>query len=277
MGVADDFKKWTNSAGLGLLTRTTGFDKASGAVVADFKNDNPLKAHADYKATKAGDVAAAARLVQALVKPESIEAAKKVFGDDVIYVPVHTEKASGRNNIPNALAMHYSAKIGVEVDITITQANRVFHTGANAMERLLARAEFAGDIEHGRRYVQVDDVTTMGSTLADLASHIRSHGGEVAGLVVLVNAMRGGTMAPASKTIKELEARHGDEISKLFGIEPGALTASEAQYLIGFRTTDELRNRVAKAAQERIARLHAKELLPERQDPSGGVTASRAS
>jgi hypothetical protein len=89
--------------------------------------------------------------------------------------------------------------------------------------------------------------------------------------------MRGGTMAPASKTIKELEARHGDEISKLFGIEPGALTASEAQYLIGFRATDELRNRVAKAAQERIARLHAKELLPERQDPSGGVTASRAS
>jgi orotate phosphoribosyltransferase-like protein len=79
--------------------------------------------------------------------------------------------------------MHYSAKIGVEVDITITQANRVFHTGANAMERLLARAEFAGDIEHGRRYVQVDDVTTMGSTLADLASHIRSHGGEVAGSV----------------------------------------------------------------------------------------------
>jgi hypothetical protein len=123
----------------------------------------------------------------------------------------------------------------------------------------------------GQHYVLVDDVATMGSTLADLASYIRSQGGEVAGSVTLVNAMRGGTMTPASKTILELEARHGDEIRKLFGIEPGALTASEAQYLLRFRTTDELRNRVAKAGRERSERLRAKG-VSEGQDSQGGVT-----
>lgn len=81
-----------------------------------------------------------------------------------------------------------------------------------------------------------------------------------------------GIMTPASKTINELEARHGEEIGNIFGIEPGALTASEAQYLLGFRTTDELRNRVAKARSERSARLRAKGVLPERQDSPGGVT-----
>lgn len=265
--------------GEAMNQRTTGFDKASGTVIADFKNDYPMKVHADYKAAKGGDVDAAARLVQALVKPESIQEAKEAFGEDVIYAPVHAEEASGKNQIPNMLALHYSVGTGAVVDDEITQTNRAFHTGANAMERLLARSEFGGTVEAGRRYVLVDDVTTMGSTLADLASYIRSQGGEVAGSVVLVNAARSGMMIPASKTIRELEARHGDEIRKLFGIEPSALAASEAQYLLGFRTTDELRNRVAKAKQERLARLRAKGVLSESEDPQGSVTPrlSRAS
>jgi hypothetical protein len=69
------------------------------------------------------------------------------------------------------------------------------------------------------------------------------------------NAPRSGTMEPSSKTIKELEARHGNEIEKLFGIKPEALTQSESQYILGFRTTDELRKRVAKARLERQDRL----------------------
>ncbi|MBX6420186.1 MAG: hypothetical protein IRZ06_04135, partial [Nevskia sp.] len=251
--------------------RSTGFDKASGTVVADFKNDIPLKANPDYKAAKAGDTDAAVRLVKALVKPESIEAAR-AFGKDVTYVPVHAEEAAGLNKIPSALAAYYAKQTGADVGGTIVQTNRAYHTGANAMERLLARAEFSGKVEPGRRYVLVDDVTTMGSTLADLAHYIRSQGGEVAGSVVLVNAMRGGKMTADAKTVRELEARHGDEIRKLFGIEPRALTGPEAQYLIGFRTTDELRNRVAKARLERIARLHAKGVFPESQDSRGEIS-----
>ncbi|MCX8516618.1 MAG: hypothetical protein ORN29_00825 [Rhodoferax sp.] len=67
-------------------------------------------------------------------------------------------------------------------------------------------------------------------------------------------------MEPSVKTIKELEARHANQISKLFSIEPGALTRSEAEYLIGFRTTDELRGRVIKAGQTRQARHFEKDV-----------------
>ena len=240
--------------------RRTGFDKASGTVLADFRDHLALKGHPDYQAAKAGDLEAALRLVQALVQPESLEFAKTRFGREVIYLPVHAEEATGRNAIPVALAAHYAAHVGAAVDAGVVQSNRAFHTGANAMERLVSRASFTGEVQAGKRYVLVDDVTTMGSTLADLAGYVRAQKGEVAGSVLLANASRSGIMEPSVKTIKELEARHANQISKLFSIEPGALTRSEAEYLIGFRTTDELRSRVIKAGQTRQARHFEKDV-----------------
>ena len=240
--------------------RRTGFDKASGTVLADFRDHLALKGHPDYQAAKAGDLEAALRLVQALTKPESLEFAKTRFGSEVIYLPVHAEEATGRNAIPVALAAHYAAHVGAAVDAGVVQSNRAFHTGANAMERLVSRASFTGEVQAGKRYVLVDDVTTMGSTLADLAGYVRAQKGEVAGSVLLANASRSGIMEPSVKTIKELEARHANQISKLFSIEPGALTRSEAEYLIGFRTTDELRGRVIKAGQTRQARHFEKDV-----------------
>ncbi|GAB3359163.1 MULTISPECIES: glucosaminidase domain-containing protein [Giesbergeria] len=194
-----------------------GFNEGSATVIGTFKNDIPMKAHPDYKAAKGGDLMAAAALVQDLVKPEDLQSAHEKFGSDVVFVPVHAEEAAGRNQIPNALAMMYAANSGAEVDTSIAQANRAFHTGAGAMERLLARAEFSGYVEPGRRYVLVDDVTTMGSTLADLAAYIQSSGGDVAGSVVLVNAMRGGKIQADRKTVNQLEARHGEVVRELFG------------------------------------------------------------
>jgi hypothetical protein len=60
-----------------------------------------------------------------------------------------------------------------------------------------------------------------------------------------------------------LERRFGDEIRTIFGIEPAALTREEAQYLIGFRTADELRNRAAAAKQARVERLRSKGIWSE--------------
>jgi hypothetical protein len=49
------------------------------------------------------------------------------------------------------------------------------------------------------------------------------------------------------------------------GIDPGALTANEANSLSGFRTADELRNRAAQAAEEINLRLRAKGFQLEAQ------------
>lgn len=250
-----------NGAMPAALSRAHGgkaFNEGSATVIGTFKNDMPMKAHPDYKAAKGGDMAAALRLVQDLVTPEDLQTAKDQFGQNSVFVPVHAEEASGRNKIPIALAAYYAQSVGAALDPNLLQANRAYHTGADAMQRLIARTEFNGAVVPKQHYVLVDDVTTMGSTLADFAAYIQRNGGEIAGSVVLVNAMRGGKIQVDRKTANQLEARHGEVIRELFGFGPQQLTAPEAQYLIGFRTADELRTRFLKAGRDRGDRLSSK-------------------
>jgi hypothetical protein len=73
------------------------------------------------------------------------------------------------------------------------------------MQRLIAPSEFAGAIEVGAAHVLVDDVGTMGGTLADLSDYIQENGGRVAGSVLQVNAARSGRVIPATKLLELLD------------------------------------------------------------------------
>lgn len=123
------------------------------------------------------------------------------------------------------------------------------------MERMLSRPRFNGPVDPGRRYVLVDDVSTMGGTLAELADHIRRNGGEVVGAITLVNASREGHFAARRMQTREIERRYGDDVRELFGIDPAGLTADEAKYILNFRDADALRNRAASAVRDRSIRL----------------------
>jgi hypothetical protein len=237
--------------------RTHGFPPQFGAPLSLFRVDARLKAHPLYHAAKAGDAEAAAGLVMDLARPLA-EQAQTNFSPGVIYVAPHALEASGDNAIPQALAQVIANVAGGEADLEIVQTTRVFHTGADPMERLNNRPEFDGIVRPDADYVLVDDVTTMGGTLADLAHHIILGGGQVIGAMVLVNASRSQALAPDSRVVTELERRHGPTIRDVFKIDPGALTADEARYLLGFRSADEIRNRSAKAKQETDKRLRAK-------------------
>lgn len=226
------------------------------------RSTDALKAHPDYTAAKAGDAEAAARLVEALVTPENLAAAKK-FGADVMWAYPHAEEATGRNAIPSMLANKYAAQTGGTVAEPIVQTNRAFHAGADAMQRMIARPVFDGPVQRGARYVLVDDVSTMGSTLAELANHITANGGQVVGVATLANSGRAPTIPAEPGQTKLLEKRYGDTIRELFQVEPAALTRDEARYLTGFRSADELRNRAAAAARARTERLRAKGLRQE--------------
>jgi len=54
------------------------------------------------------------------------------------------------------------------------------------------------------------------------------------------------------------EKRYTHEIEEIFGIVPKALTANEANYLVGFKSADEIRNRLVKARKETDLRLRSK-------------------
>jgi predicted amidophosphoribosyltransferase len=107
---------------------------------------------------------------------------KAAIKSNVIFVAPHAREAPGDNAIPQVLARALASATGAEADRDIVQRTRVFHTGADPMERLNNRARFDGPVRKGARYVLMDDVMTMGGTLAELAHYIQSGGGRCPGL-----------------------------------------------------------------------------------------------
>jgi hypothetical protein len=222
-----------------------------------FDDDAPLKAHFAYREAKAGDIPAAVSLVSDLALPFLIQN-KHQLPQEACYVAPHAREASGDNAIPQVLAQACAMISGGTADDDIVQISRVFHTGADPMERIAARATFEGLVRPNAIHILVDDVTTMGGTLAELADFIQIRGGKIGGMIVMVNAGRVKNLCPAQTNVQKIENRFGHEIERILGIQPKALTANEANHLIGFRSADEIRNRLAKARQETNLRLRSK-------------------
>ncbi|MCK0512734.1 hypothetical protein [Aromatoleum buckelii] len=75
---------------------------------------------------------------------------------------------------------------------------------------------------------------------------------------MLVNAGRNPALVPGKKFVWLIKERFDEEFTKVFGFEPDALTANEAEYLVGFKSIDAIRNRLAAAEQEIDCRLRSK-------------------
>ena len=236
------------------------------AALSVFREDRAIKSHPAYIDAKAGNVDAAIQLVSDLAAP--LKAFVGLFDETTIFVAPHAKESAGDNAIPIVLSAFLAEHRSALLDDEIVQVNRVYHTGADAMERLIAPAEFEGEVISGGSYVIVDDVLTLGGTIADLSSYIQTNGGKVIGVVALVDASRSGSLSCNAKVLREIERRFGDEIRQQFGIEPSALTAEEAGYLIGFRSAEEIRGRAAKATEERRRRLRSKGILVDEMNDS---------
>ena len=252
-----------------LLPRLYGWPKGV-QPFALFNKDQQLKAHVAYPRAKAGDEAAALDLLLDVAVAWLYEHRAR-FAPRLVYVAPHAQEATGDNAIPQALAAVCAAVWGGTADSRIVQSDRVYHTGADAMERMAARAQFVGTVQPGERYVLVDDVTSLGGTLAELANYIQHGGGKIHDVVVLVNAGRNPALVPQPKNVQLLNRRFGDEIFNIFGIKPEALTANEAQYLVGFRSVDEIRNRLAAARQEIDRRLRSKGIARTLEGTTSGL------
>ena len=174
------------------------------------------------------------------------------------YVAPHAQEATGDNAIPQTLASVCAVMFQGYVDTEIVQSDRVYHTGADPMERMAARAHFLGQVHPGGNYVLVDDVTNMGGTLAELNNYIEAGGGKVNDVLVLVNAGRDPKLVPEAKFVRLIKERFDDTFTQVLGIEPDALTANEASYLVGFKSVDAIRNRLAEARKEIDRRLRSK-------------------
>lgn len=239
-----------------------------------FRRDGPLKAHPAYRQAKAGDKNAALELVLDLAVTWLYEHRER-FGPDLLFVAPHAQEATGDNAIPQTVATVCAEIFQGMVDTEIVQSDRVYHTGADPMERMAARAPFEGGVVVGARYVLIDDVTSLGGTLAELGNFIAAHGGVVEDVVVLVNAGRNPALVPGKKFVRLIKERFNDEFTEVFGIEPEALSANEAEYLVGFRSIDAIRNRLAKAEQEIDRRLRSKGIVRASEATASGAHADQ--
>ncbi|WP_199174465.1 conjugal transfer protein TraN [Limnohabitans sp. G3-2] len=238
-----------------------------------FTQDADLKASGAYLQAKAGHEQAAVRLLMDLAVSWLYEHRDR-FEPGLIFLAPHASEASGDNAIPQALATVCALMFQGTVDNEIVQSDRVFHTGADPMERMAARAQFEGVVISGAKYVLVDDVTNLGGTLAELSNYVQIFGGVVHDVVVLVNAGRDKSLVPSKKFVQLIKERFDDEFTEVFGIEPSALTANEANYLVGFTTIDGIRNRLAAAQQEIDRRLRSKGIARTAQGQASGASAA---
>ena len=103
-----------------------------------------------------------------------IHAHRDKFRSDCIFLAPFSRETSGDNAIPQVFAEVCAMVFGASTDQTIVQTTNVYHTRADAIERLALRPEFDGDVQPGKRHVLVGNVTNLGGTLAELTNYIQS-------------------------------------------------------------------------------------------------------
>lgn len=213
-----------------------------------------LKALDDYPAAKAGDTLAALRLVQALIKAETIEAICRSFQPDrqTCIVPVIAEEQSGENRIPLAFAKVLADSLGdLSVEENIVQISRVHRTGTGVDHRLAFAPEFSGNVRQDLRYIVVDDTLTLGGTLAALRAYIINRGGRVIGAAVMSGHPNALQLAPSPEILDSIRKKHGSAIDDYwnkefnYGIEQ--LTQAEAAQIYAAADVDALRDRITQA------------------------------
>jgi adenine/guanine phosphoribosyltransferase-like PRPP-binding protein len=220
-----------------------------------------MKNHPDYNAAKSGDTKAAFRLVDAMLSGENqkrkiAELAKK--NPDAILVAAHAEEKKGRNKIPYALMVAISKITGMEYNNTVVQTNKVGRTGSDRTHRLAYRPKFDGTVKSGRKYILIDDVITGGGTLSELRCFVENNGGKVENFVTAGAAQFSTNIALSAETQLKLESKYGiPQLEKflkeqnIYGGKIEYLTESEGKSLLAASSLNVIRERIAKARNEK--------------------------
>ena len=217
-------------------------------------SESAVKQHSYYWAAKTGDAVAADNLVRDTLNPLQVDTlATLLRGRRPILVSAHAYEQNGVNAIPEVFADELAQRLNWGIDGGVVQVNVVSHTGADGFSRLARQAEFDGAIQPGAEYVMVDDFVGMGGTLANLRGHIETHGGKVLAAVALTGKPHSVKLRLTQSSLDELRNKHGTELEhwwqERFGHAFGALTESEARYLIRTPDAATVRDRIAAAEQ----------------------------
>ncbi len=162
-------------------------------------------------------------------KPERLYALRENYPHAVLLPVVR------RNVLPMALA----DAIGLPVCREVYCLDSMPRKELSAMERLMHRPRFAGNVKPGTDYILVDDVVTQGGTMMALCDFVVSQGARVVAVAALAFATGASVIAPTQVHIDALENKFGMSVLYLlyeYGIiSPHMhLSASQVRYLLKF-------------------------------------------
>lgn len=205
-------------------------------------NGATLKGHPEYAAAKAGNLEAGLNVAKALIKPDKIN-----IPFDVI-VPVKQIDTGQYNALPRAAAFILAITLNRKVLLSVYQTNEVSHTKAGAATRILAQPHFAGVVEPGLRVLLLDDVVTLGSTIANLRGWLQHCGAHVVGCTSLASGFASTKLVPPIDLMDRLDTRHPNhaELAHSFGFNQYCWTNREARFLLE-RSDEELHTLITTA------------------------------
>lgn len=213
-----------------------------------------VQGHPAYRPAKQGDLDAALQLVSDVMSDDLIARLREKYAAfRPLLTGVHAVEDVSVNVIPQAMVAWLARQIGLEMESSLVQVNRVGHTKASGWHRLAHQAQFDGEVQAGRAYLLMDDFIGQGGTLANLRAFIEARGGRVVGAMALTGKSYSSRLALMAETLNALRAKHGDLESwwrERFGFGFESLTESEARYLLRAEDADTIRNRLATAEQE---------------------------
>jgi AcrR family transcriptional regulator len=201
-----------------------------------------LKRCAGYEAAKEqGDISAADAIVKKCVGTEKLQYIRKKYPDSFL-LPVITH----HNVLPLALCIN----IGLPISLTVQGFTPRRRTNLSAIERILCRPIFAGDITPGKNYILVDDVITQGATVAALIHFVTQNGGKVCAVTTLAYARGSRRIVPSKEIRDKLKQRFGKKIIRLFeeyGLGKDVLkqlSNAEMLYLLKFSDVESIRKKI---------------------------------
>ena len=211
-----------------------------------------LKDHADWAAAKTeADEEAAIRIVRETMQEAMLEGIFDACVAEGERPPLVVAPALTLAERSNALAIAYGTELafemGWEYADRIFQVKTIKRDQRKTWFRLKNQPQFCGYVEPGRRYVLVDDVLTMGGTLASLRGFIENQGGVVICMSALAGGNAGGRtrISLAPPTLLRLTDAHDgrlrDLVRKEIGFGIDCLTEPEGQFLLARPSYDACR------------------------------------
>ena len=226
---------------------------------ADLKT---LSNEPEYQAAKGGNEIAAITLVKRILTDATVAAVRELIGaDKPRLVPVLAVEEAGHNKLPLAIAEILADRLGLDVELNITQKEQVSRTGTKADHRLAFTPTFQGKVQPGQKYFLIDDTLTMGGTIASLRGYIENRGGKVLGAAVMTAHPGAVDLAVKPAMLAAIQKKHGIAMNaywqETFGYGIDQLTQGEAGHLRASASVDALRDRIAAARHAGIERLDA--------------------